>query len=177
MNEVTTKTSMLSATIDMGHDGKGEFLRLDFADGRTISLQPRDLTHEIRTMAILHGLKQKLVDAAAISRNTDTGRSATIDDKFNAVDEVFKRLIAGTWNKGAGAGSSAVRGGLLFRALCMLYTEKTPDAIRAFLEKKTPTEKAALRANGKIAAIIVELQKVAPADSTATDAMLDELND
>jgi hypothetical protein len=68
----------------------------------------------------------------------------------------------------------------LFRALCILYTTKTPEAIREFLSKKSKVEQAALRATPKIKAIIDDL-KLADAengddDGLDTDAMLDELN-
>lgn len=169
MNDTTKNISTITTAID------DNGLTLAFCDGRTIRVDIHRLDVAIIAQATLHGLKQKLVDAAAISRNTDTGRAASVDDKFNAVDEVFKRLMAGSWNKGRDGGT-AVRGGLLFRALCMVYPDKTPEAIRSFLEKKTPKEKTALRNLEKIAAIIATLQADSVDDGMA-DAMLDELND
>jgi hypothetical protein len=151
----------------------GYVLTLAFSNGETLTISAHDdLNGAIRDMAMMHGLKQKLVDAAAISRNSDTGRSATVDDKYNAVREVYDRLCAGQWNKSRGEGS-ATSGGLLFRALCQIYADKTPDAIKAFLDKKSPAEKAALRATPKIAAIIDTLRQ--PSDDVDTDAMLADL--
>ena len=68
----------------------------------TITVHVRDLHQSILDAAILHGLKQKIVDAAAISRNQETGRSATAKDKFDAMYEVFLRLtdpVEPSWNK------------------------------------------------------------------------------
>lgn len=133
-------------------------LTIEFSNGQTIWVRLEELNSTIIEQATLHGLKQKLVDAAAISRNPDTGRSATVDDKYNAVKEVYDRLLAGSWNKGRADGQATGAGGLLFRALCLHYPAKTPEAIRAFLEKKTPKEKAALRGVAAIASIIETLK-------------------
>lgn len=130
------------------------------------------LTPEILRYAVLHGLKQKLVDAAAISRNPDTGRSASVDDKIAAVNEIFARLVAGEWNKRREGGSGT--GGLLFRALCIMYPDKPADAVREFLGKKSDAEKAALRRNPKVSAIMDTLRDEGDVDS---DALLGELDD
>ena len=148
---------------------------LAFSNGTGLHLKISELSGEIQHHAMLHGLKQKLVDAAAISRNPDTGRSATIDDKYNAVREVYDRLLGGNWNKGRGDGSSSGNGGLLFRALCQMYPNKTPEALRAFLDGKTKSECAALRATPKIAAIIDTLR--APSGDVDTDGLLAELGE
>lgn len=165
MANETTKTIETNIT--------GDLLTLTFSNGECLKLDRAKMADDIRHMAMMHGFKQKLVDAAAISRNPDTGRSATVDDKYAAVREVYDRLLSGEWNKTreAGAGGS---GGLLFRALCITYPAKTPDAIREYLAKRTAEEKTALRK--KFAELIATLK--APADGgTDVDAMLDELDD
>ena len=133
------------------------------------------LTPSITTMATLHGLKQKIVDAAAIARNPDTGRSASVSDKYAAMEEVAARLIAGDWNKVRGDGTTG-SGGLLFRALCIAYEQKAPADIKAFLDGKTKAEQAALRKNPKIAAIIDTLREEDAGD-VDTEEMLNELED
>lgn len=145
------------------------------ASGNTITIDPSTLSDTIRAQATLHGLKQKLVDAAAIARDTATGRSATSADKEAAVKEVFNRITApnGTWNKVREAGATAV-GGLLVAAL-MQMTDKTKPEIVKYLENKTAEEKAALRKNPKVAAIILELQQSATNPNIDSDALLGEL--
>ena len=175
MNTTATRTPAIDATVDMGPMNMHNTLTLAFSNGQTITLKDSDLSPAIIAQATLHGLKQKLVDAAAISRNPDTGRSATIDDKYNAVREVYDRLLSGQWNKNRESG--AVKGGLLFRALCMFYPDKTPEAIRTFLEAKTAEQKTALRKVPKIAAIIATLKDDdTDTGGVDTDALLDELN-
>jgi hypothetical protein len=169
------ENAAIAATIDLSNELNGRLI-LEFSNGKRLALNAHDITPQIATMATFHGLKQKLVDAAAISRNPDTGRSATIDDKYEAVKTVFDRLLSGSWNavREGGGGS----GGLLFRALCRMYPAKTPESLREYLEAKTAAEQSALRKNPRVAAIIEEIKAERGADdSTDSDAMLDELND
>lgn len=180
MTNESKRDTAITAEMDTG---RGE-LRLVFSNGEAITVQIRELSQDMVTHATLHGLKQKLVDAAALIRNPDTGRSATIADKYAAVREVFDRLMAGQWNKGRGDGSGSVRkGGLLFRALCRLYAGKPPEQIRGFLNGKSKEELAALRKNARVAAIIEELVvEELKAESTKTggvdsDALLEGLED
>lgn len=133
-------------------------LTLTFAHGEVLTIGAAQLSADIIKAATMHGLKQKLVDAAAISRNTDTGRAASVVDKYEAVKEVYDRLLSGEWNKKREGGAGA-SGGLLFKALCRMYApKKTPEDIRAFLETKTDAEKAAMRKNSKVAAVIEEIR-------------------
>lgn len=152
-------------------------LNLIFADGRDIRIALEDLAPEILTQAIMHGLKQKLVDAAAISRDPDTGREASLDVKFAAVAEVFDRLTdpeAPEWNKRREGGGNS--GGLLFRALVQKYDgRKTPEQIKSFLDGKSDKEKAALRKNPDIAKIIDDLRT--KDGDTSGDDLLAELDD
>lgn len=155
----------------------GEILHLAFANGAALSLDSLALTPEITRAAIMHGLKQKLVDAAAIARNPETGRSATIEDKYEAVKTVYDRLLAGLWNAPRGEGG-APSGGYLLQALCRLYPAKSVENLRAFLEGKTDKEKAALRKNPRVAEIIeaIKAENAKPDENTGAD-LLSELED
>jgi hypothetical protein len=152
-------------------------MRLTFSHGETLELRASQLNSDILEQAVWHGLKQKLVDAAAISRNTETGRAASVADKFDAVKEVYDRLLAGEWNKRREGGAGGSAGGLLFRALCRMYAgKKDADAIREFLDGKTDAEKAALRKNSKVAAIIEEIRaESAKGDAPSGDDILADL--
>ena len=127
-------------------------------NGDRITVNAMTLNEGIRLAAMMHGLKQKIGDAAAISRNTETGRSATTGDKFDAMREVFERLIAGQWNKTREGGEGGGAGGLLFKALCKVKADKTPAEVRAYLEARTKEEQAALRKVPAIAAAIEEIK-------------------
>lgn len=170
MTNETTKT--IEATIG-GAGNSSDTLVLRFSSGETLTISPAMLSADIVEQATMHGLKQKLVDAAAISRNPDTGRSATVADKYNAVREIYDRLLSGQWNK-VRDGAGMVSGGLLFRALCVAYPAKAPEVLREYLGKRTAEEKTALRA--KFADIIATL-KAPHTDGIDTDSLLGELDD
>lgn len=150
-------------------------LTITFSDGRDIAIDASTLAPHIREQAMLHGLKQKLVDAAAIARNTETGLSASIDDKFSAVQEVAVRISRATnptWNKEREGEKKETGNTLLVRAL-MQMTGKDRSYVDDFLTSKTKEQRAALKSNPRVVAIIAELQR---AQSTVdTDELLGEL--
>ena len=139
----TKRNATITATIN------GNTLTLTFANGETLTMRADALNSDVQQYAMMHGLKQKLVDAAAISRNPETGRAATVEDKYQAVNVVYNRLLSGQWNatrEGGGGG-----GGLLAQALTRMYAgRKTAEDIKAFLAEKTDAEKTALRKNPRV---------------------------
>lgn len=156
-------------------------LYVAFGSGGSIVVNPDHLSAEIRAQALLHGLKQKLVDAAAIGRNPDTGKSATLADKAEAVMEVWERIsdnVEPSWNKvREGGNGGSAKGGLLLQAL-MEATSKSKAEIEAYLENKSAAEQAALRANPKIAVIISRIQAERDkrkGNNVDTDSMLKDL--
>lgn len=152
MNVTSTRTPAIAAEI------VGTTLNLSFSNGFAVVVDAAQLTDEIRTQAMMHGLKQKLVDAAAISRDPETGRTADINTKAQAIKEVADRLYAGEWNK-TRTGEGVATGGLLLRALLRMYDgRKTKEELLAFIVTKTDAEKSALRASPKIAPIIAAIK-------------------
>lgn len=155
-------------------DVKGSVITLTFSDGSVVSVDADKLSYDIRTQALMHGLKQKLVDGAAMSKNED-GSPATVEDKFEAVAGIAERLLAGQWNKTRESGEGAT-GGLLFRALCEYKPEASREQIKAFLAGKSKEEQAALRAVPGIAAIIDRIRaKQAAASEIDASALLADL--
>lgn len=167
-------------TPDVSVDIAGRVLRISFSDPL---LQPLEaaadrLSPDIAEHALMHGLKQKLIDAAAISRNPETGRSASVVDKYEAIAAVWGRLLAGQWNKAREGGAGGGTGGLLLRALVRMYAgKKTETALREYLAGRTDAEKAALRKNPKVARIIEEIRAESADDSGIdSDALLDGID-
>jgi len=175
-NTQPKKLSAISTAIDRA---KGT-LTVSFPRiGETLTVDISRLDSDIIEQATFHGLKQKLVDAAAIARNPDTGRAATDQDKLDAVREVFDRITsdAPSWNAIREGGGNV--GGLLLSALVRHYEgRKTLEELRTWLEGKTAEEKLALRKNPKIAAHILDIQaERAKAGDIDSDGLLDELDD
>jgi hypothetical protein len=151
---ITASKSAVSAATVAG------VLVLTFADGRVLSVNPAELSADIQREAILHGLKQKLVDAAAISRDITTGRSATLNDKYVAVHEVHARITAvdGTWNKiRTGGDGPMAKDGLLVRAIMQLSGDPR-DVVVAKVASLNKSQQAALRANARVAQIIASFK-------------------
>ena len=172
---MTTTTAKKDIEATVGDDGA---LILEFRHGETLRLHPETLAPEIQRKAMLHGLKQKLVDAAAISRDTATGRAATIATKYEAVREIFDRITGEnpSWNKPR-AGGAGGQGGLLARAIAR-YKNVPVEAAKAYLDRLTDAQKQALRVDPRIAAIINELRmESAKPAGIDTDALLGGLDD
>lgn len=153
----------------------GNLLELKFEHGKTVRIDASQLTDEIKHEAMMHGLKQKCVDSAAIARDPDTGKSATIETKYQAVKAIADRLLhEKVWNKGREAGTG--KGSILLQALYKYYNErKSLDELREFLAKLSNAQKIALENNPKVKVIIDELlaEKVAHIDSDDLLAGLD----
>ena len=164
----------VSAAIRRLESGAPSELVFTFASGSVLAIDPMNLSDDIKAEALFHGLKQKIGDAGAISRTPETGRSATVADKRDAMRAVLDRLLAGQWNKVREGGSNL---GLLLAAVCRLKPAQTTDALRTWLDAKMDAERAALRKNPKVAATILEIQaeRLDPDVAAASDDMLDEI--
>ncbi len=148
-----------------------------FADGSQLGAAWSDFTREELIRMAAHGIKQKVADGAAIQRNPDTGLAASNADKIGAMRVIGERWINGRqWNAVREGGGAT--GGLLLRVLIEMYPAKSREQLTTFLAGKDAKEKAALRANPKIAQIIERLRtengKAAGIDS---DDLLNELAD
>ena len=167
-----TQKKDIEATVE--NDGT---LVLTFRHGEVLRLRPDSLAPEIQRAAMIHGVKQKLLDAAAISRDTTTGRAATIATKYEAVREIFDRITGEnpSWNKPR-AGGAGGQGGLLARAIAR-YKNVPVEAAKAYLDRLTDAQKQALRVDPRIATIINELRaESAKPAGIDTDALLGGLD-
>lgn len=136
-------------------NGIAGVLTFDLSDGTAIRLDTAALSTDIIAAALAHGLKQKVIDAAAIPRNTTTGKSATDEEKIAAMKEVAQRLKDGMWN--APKGEGAQTGGILATALCEI-TGQSREEMVAHLAAMSAAEKTALRKLPAIAAKISEIE-------------------
>lgn len=105
----------------------------------------------------LHGAKQKIQDAAAIACDTSTGKSATVEAKYQACLKVVENLRAGVWSAKSTGGKSNQDDMDLLQALVNLYGEAKRDAVTAKFETFTAADKRKLKAQPKVA---LELAKI-----------------
>jgi hypothetical protein len=160
MTNVNNAGSKSTPAVSCECDADTGTVKVTFANGDTVKVVANELNLEIRNMAILHGIKQKLVDAAALPRDTVTGRSATIGDKISAVREVFDRITStdGTWNKIRSNGEGVQSGGLFVRAL-MELSGKSREEIVEQLEGYSKEQRAALRTNKRVVEAMANLRE------------------
>lgn len=129
---------------------------------------------ENQNQARVHGFIQRISDAAAISRDPETGQPASAQDKFDAMSRLVAHYESGTseWSRKPVAGERE-RGGLLFKALCKMSPTKTPEEIRSWMDGKTKAQLSAIRTSAKVASVIESIRPVSL--DVDVDAMLDEL--
>lgn len=126
---------------------------------------------EVIQTASYHGLEQKVRDAAAIPRDTKTGRSATPKEKFEAMAKVIESLHAGVWNVARQA-QKALNRAALFQAIAAVrqrdaseveakFRDRTDEVLRAFLtHREIAAEYARLTAldSGQADSLLAELE-------------------
>lgn len=155
-------TSTINATIE------GGLLSINVAGHGTIQVAPAAFSDEIVRQAVLHGFKQKIVDAAALSRNPLTGASATAGDKYHAMLDVVHQLSAGDWNRRA-TGDGMASAGLLVAALVRV-TGNELAAVEATVKGWTPEQQAAMRADAAVAPTIATIKAERAAGRIKADA-------
>lgn len=148
-----------------------------------LNLTVGTLTDEVRVRAMMHGLIQKVSDAAALSKNSD-GSSAEPADKFAAMAAIIERLNEGDWKRRASDGTTQPSG-LIFRAYVAVVTAASKKAkrdvpaesvLRELYDRKDRSAQLALRNNPDIAAEITRLKSETGAVATVnTDSLMDEL--
>jgi len=160
---------------DCGIDEQPAYMVLRWGDLETTIVDRVQLQACLDTF-MWHGAKQKFIDGAAIARNPDTGRSATIADKREAVLAIIARAEQGEWFARRGEGGGATT--LLLAALVRVYPTKTPEALRAYIAGLDADGKRALERNPRVAPVIEAIRterRLAQGSSVDSDAMLDDI--
>lgn len=167
------KNSVISVEFDNGN------LRFAIADAGEFSLNLSALSDDIREKALIHGLTQKVSDAAAIAKAdlpADPAEAAKV--KFEAMKAVADRLAEGDWSKRAGDGSGPVAG-IIFRAFAEFVAnaakaKKRPAPseaeIRSVYDAKDRAGQLALRNVPEIAAIIERMKSERGGAAAKVDA-------
>lgn len=140
-----------------------------------IVLRFAQLSDAVRAEAMGYGMEVRLTRAAAIERDSKSGRSATPQEKAEAIRKLAEHYASGTesWTMSGGGG-----GGLnsdttaLIQALAMaleLSEEKAEEAVRSM----SSAERSALRVDSEIKPFLDEIYaERAKAQKTDTSALL-----
>ena len=144
-----------------------------------IVLAMKDVSPENATYAMLHGFKQRVVDAAAISRDESNGQPATPQEKYDAMKRMADHYASGSkeWSIRE-SGGSTVDTGLTIRALAAVkgWTESVArekvDTACVAAKMSSREYLAKIARSTDVARKIAEMRAASSPDS---DAMLAEL--
>lgn len=150
----------------------------------TLGIYLDALSNEIKHAALVHGLKARIVDAAALSRDSETGASATPQQKFDEMEKLVNHYNGGAteWNfRSGGERKEGGEGGLVLRALAAIQglpVETMRAKVKAASEKRGMTVKgylAGLSKQATVAAKVLEIRQSQPSSVDADD-LLGELS-
>jgi hypothetical protein len=166
------KNALIAVSNDNG------VLSFTVGNAGSFTIDTNALGEDIQLRARLHGIVQKVSDAAAIAKSELTGDAdADALTKFNAMQSVADRLMNGEWSKRTGDGSGPVSG-VIFRAFAewvgdMSAKKKvaapTPEKMREVYDAKTRAEQLALRNVPAIAKIIERIKSERGSNATEVD--------
>lgn len=140
--------------------------------GDELVVMPGGFSTAIQAQAMLHGFKQKIIDAGALPFNKEAGRYPTDAEKESAMKEVYDRLLAGQWNAVREGGGN--EGGMLARAIADLKSITVADAIE-WVKARTADEKKALEGNPKVKALIDGYKAAKVRSDIDSNALLDSI--
>jgi len=151
-------------------------IKFNVKDTGSVTVRLAKLTDMVRTQATLHGIKQKICDAAAMSRDPVTFKPASAVDKLAAMREIAERLEnGGQWNGSGGGGAGDTV--MLVNCLRELYPQTDDNVIVAKVTALTAMQRKAYLLDSKIAPIAARLsaERVKGVDTAGLFSELDSI--
>lgn len=148
-----------NSVITVADDPIAKTLTFNVLGAGSVTLNVDQLHPAVALQATYHGLKQRISDAAALSRSTETGLPATPSEKLAAIRELVEHYNSGTseWSlKRAASGGSD--NGLLVQALLTVFPNKTAERVREYVKGLKPQERAALMASDMVSPAIAAIR-------------------
>ena len=140
-------------------------IKIDVKDAGEVAFDPAKASAANREYAAFHGWKQRLVDAAALSRDTTNGAVASPADKLAAIKELVDHYESGSadWSRaGTGDGGKSLTLEAIARVQGCTYDEAEAN-VAAYAKKKfaddTKKALAFLRQGAKVMAAIDAIRK------------------
>ena len=165
-------TKERKSIISHAWDMENGIITFTVRDAGQCKLDLNTTLEETRQTALYHGFTQKVQDKAAISRNPDTGGSASPKDKLAAMASLCEHLSGGgAWEMRAAAKASLNRAAL-FEALAEVtgrpadvisikFADRPDEVLRTFLERKDIAAAYAARTakdSGRADELLAELE-------------------
>lgn len=157
-------------------------LKFAFTGVGDFTFDPDKVSAENRARAMVHGFEQRVRDAAALSVDRDTGKSATPTAKFEAAKRIADHLMSGAteWNLKPAA-TGGLDAGLVIMAIMRVFRKTLNEAetvVTTTMSKKGIERTAALKlwANSKqVAAAMLEIKTERLSTTEDADDLLDEI--
>jgi len=169
-------------------DGRLEFTVLRGAEGGlasvTFTFDPAKASEANRQRAMVGGFNQRIVNMAALPRDTKTGRSASPADKAAAMRKMIEHLESGTvdWSPAREAAVGGARLDPIILAAVVevlgITTAQARERIAKGAEKNGCTQAAyldGLTQNRKVAEVVARIKQAAPKPELDADAELDAM--
>lgn len=157
-------------------------IKFDLKGAGEIVFDPAKASAANRKHAEFHGWKQRLSDAAALSRDTTNGQAASVADKFAAIKDLAEWYMEGgeEWARtGGGEGGKSITLEAIAKVKAIPY-EQAEAEVTAFAAKKyagdTKKALAFLRQGQRVMEAMDAIRKErTPAAKLDADAALAEL--
>lgn len=171
-----------NAIVQTAIDAEAGTLTITVAGQEPLVLRVGDLSPEVAAYAALHGLKQRIVDAAALERD-EMGRPASPADKWAAMAKLVTHYASGSkeWGLRAAGGEGTgggVAGGLTLRAVAAVQGVELRvmrERLEALAEKRGTTTKALLARLAKEPAVAEKMAELRGPAKAGGDELLAEL--
>lgn len=145
-------------------------------------LDMRNCSQEVRHAAMINGFIQRIVDRAALSRSTETGKSASPTDKLAAIRPLVEHYASGSkeWRLASTASGPRVRNldPILLAAVCEA-TGRAEGELREIIERgakaKGVTQDVYLAKLGQAEAVAPIVERLRAEAAQAMDDDSDEL--
>jgi len=161
-------------------DGKLEFTVLGAGK---FTFDPDKVSAVNRARAMIHGVRQRISDGGALSRNPDNGQPASPADKLARMMRISDHLMSGSdvWELTSAA--PGVDGGLIVQALMRVFTksqDETEALLTATMAKRECDRSAALKVWGEskqVAAMMrtIQAERIAASSKDDADDLLAEI--
>lgn len=164
--------SIISTSIDNGK------ITFTVQGAGAITLDLKQVNTDNATRAMHHGFIQRVSDAAALSRDTETGKPASPADKLEAMRRIVDHYNSGSadWSIRAASGDGASPvAGITLKALAAVQNmplDEMRQRVEALAEKRGITTKALLATLAKQPAVAAKIAEMrAPAGIDADDLL------
>ena len=174
--DTTKKTPDISATVDEVKN----ILTIDVKGLGQLALSMDTMSESNRRYATLHGMKQRIIDAAAKSKG------ATLQEKFDSMEVLVNHYMSGAqeWSIARASGGTKSSGGIVLRALANVRGEspaQTLIIVDKICAKRSITRSqyyAKIKTDSSVAAEILRLESLVATDIDADDLMaeMDEID-